>query len=98
MFEIAMGENGTVVLSGRLDSAQVAKAQAFFDTVESPEVLDFGELDYISSAGLGVLLVVQKRVMSAGSGLTIININKHIGDIFRFSGFDKIFRIEHKRD
>jgi anti-sigma B factor antagonist len=98
MFDIAMGENGTVVLSGRLDSAQVAKAQAFFDTVESPQVLDFSDLDYISSAGLGVLLVVQKRVMSRGNGLIIININKHINDIFRFSGFDKIFRIERGPD
>jgi len=96
MFEIAMRENGTVMLSGRLDSAQAARAQAFFDTVESPQVLDFGELDYISSAGLGVLLIVQKRLMSRGGGLTIVNVNKHISDIFRFSGFDKIFRIEPK--
>lgn len=94
MFDIATDEDGNVLLSGRLDSAQCAKAQAFFETVEDPRVLDFGGLEYISSAGLGVLLIVQKRALSGGGGLTIINVNKHIGDIFRFSGFDKIFRIE----
>jgi hypothetical protein len=57
-----------------------------------------GGLDYISSAGLGVLLVAQKRAMSNGAGLTIININKHINDVFRFSGFDKIFKLERKQD
>jgi anti-anti-sigma factor len=87
-----------VLLSGRLDSAQVDKAQAFFDAADDPKVLDFGGLDYISSAGLGVLLVVQKRAMSNGAGLTIININKHINDVFRFSGFDKIFKLERKQD
>ena len=59
-----------------------------------PEVLDFADLEYISSAGLGVLLIAQKRVMQSGGGLRIINLNRHIGDIFRFSGFDKIFTIE----
>ena len=94
MFEIAIRENGHIALSGRLDSAQRDKAQAFFESVDRPEVLDFSALEYISSAGLGVLLVVQKRAVANGGGLTIINVNKHISDVFRFSGFDKIFRIE----
>ena len=94
MFEITLAENGHILFSGRLDTAQSAKAQAFLDTVEAPEVLDFADLEYISSAGLGVLLIAQKRVMQSGGSLRIINLNRHIGDIFRFSGFDKIFTIE----
>lgn len=94
MFEIESADNGHVLLKGRLDTAQSAKAQAHLDTVETPRVLDFTDLEYISSAGLGVLLIAQKRAMKAGYGLTIINVNKHIHDIFRFSGFDKIFNIE----
>jgi anti-anti-sigma factor len=57
-------------------------------------VLDFAQLEYISSAGLGVLLIAQKRAMKEGGSLTIVNVNNHIFDIFRFSGFDKIFKIE----
>lgn len=94
MLEIEAGDDGRVILTGRLDTAQCAKAQSFLDTLENPEVLDFANLDYISSAGLGVLLIVQKRAMKAGGGLRIVNVNNHIHDIFRFSGFDKIFKIE----
>lgn len=94
MLEIEAGDDGRVILKGRLDTAQCAKAQAFLDSLENPEVLDFANLDYISSAGLGVLLIVQKRAMKAGGGLKIVNVNNHIHDIFRFSGFDKIFKIE----
>lgn len=94
MFEIESTEDGHVLLTGRLDTAQSAKAQAFLDNVDAPKVLDFTHLEYISSAGLGVLLIAQKRAMKAGYGLTIINVNNHIHDIFRFSGFDKIFNIE----
>lgn len=98
MFEIALTDNGEVALSGRLDSAQRDKAQAFFDSIDCPEVLDFSGLEYISSAGLGVLLIVQKRAVADGKGLKIINVNKHISDVFRFSGFDKIFRITTNSD
>ena len=95
MFEIETGEGGKIVLSGRLDASQCEKAQAFLDAIAEPSVMDFSGLDYISSAGLGVLLKTQKRLVGAtGSGLTIAGINKHIHDIFRFSGFDKIFQID----
>ena len=51
------------------------------------------DLEYISSAGLGVLLRTHKRLMSGEFGLELINVNKHINDIFRYSGFDKLFVI-----
>jgi anti-anti-sigma factor len=93
MFEIRLGEQGEVVLSGRLDAAQCDKALAFLDGVPAPRVVDLAGLDYISSAGLGVLLKTQKRVMANGRGLRLVNANRHIRDIFRYAGFDKIFEI-----
>ena len=66
----------------------------FFDGVDDPHVVDFTGLDYVSSAGLGVLLKTQKRAMQAGRGLKLVNVNKHIFDIFRYAGFDKIFEID----
>ena len=54
MFEIEFTDSGTVACRGRLDAAQCEKAQAFMDTVSDATVLDFAELEYISSAGLGV--------------------------------------------
>jgi anti-sigma B factor antagonist len=93
MFEIRLGEQGQVVMSGRLDAAQCERALAFLDGVATPSVVDLGGLEYISSAGLGVLLKTQKRAMAAGRGLRLVNVNRHIRDIFRFAGFDRLFEV-----
>lgn len=93
MFEIALSDCGDVCLSGRLDAAQAANAQGFLDKVDGGCTVDMAQLDYISSAGLGVLLRTHKRLMAGGSGLELVNVNSHINDIFCYSGFDKIFVI-----
>ena len=93
MFEIVLADDGTVVVEGRLDAAQAVKAQTFLDQVEGQCVLDMAKLVYVSSAGLGVLLKTHKRLMGVGSGIKLINVSHHIHDIFRYSGFDKLFDI-----
>ena len=93
MIEVVLADDGTVIVKGRLDAAQAVKAQAFLDQVEGQCVLDLAKLEYISSAGLGVLLKTHKRLMGVGSGIKLINVNNHIHDIFRYSGFDKLFEI-----
>jgi anti-sigma B factor antagonist len=94
MFEIGFTPGGDVAVSGRLDAAQAQKAQEFLDQVEGRCVIDMAQLEYVSSAGLGVLLRTHKRLMTAGPGLELINVNKHIVDIFRYSGFDRLFVIK----
>lgn len=96
MFEAEYGSNGSIVFKGRLDAAQCEKAQAFMDDVTAATTVDFAELDYISSAGLGVLLKTQKRLIAKGAGLKIINMNNHIRDVFRYSGFNAIFDTDQK--
>ena len=96
MFEIDYGADGEIVCKGRLDAAQCEKAGTFMDGVSEAGVLDFSDLEYISSAGLGILLKTQKRLAESGGGLKIINVNNHIHDVFRFSGFHAIFEIEPK--
>lgn len=98
MFEIDYGSEGEVLCSGRLDAAQCAKAQSFMDQIVDARTLDFSGLDYISSAGLGILLKTQKRLAESGAALRIINVNNHIHDVFRYSGFDAIFDIEAKQE
>ena len=93
MFEIELIETGHIAVAGRLDAAQAVKAQEFLDRVDGQFVLDLSELEYVSSAGLGVLLKTHKRLMGSGNGLKLINVNHHIHDIFRYSGFDKLFEI-----
>lgn len=93
MLEIERRADGTMALVGRLDAAQAPKAQAALDVLAGAARIDCARLDYVSSAGLGVLLKTQKRLGAAG-GLTLVNVNPHILDVFRYSGFDQIFRIE----
>ena len=94
MFEIELRSPGDVVARGRLDAAQADKAETFLDAVEGDFVIDLSELEYISSSGLGVLLKTHKRLHNAGGALKLVHVNKHIGDIFKYSGFDRLFVIE----
>ena len=91
MFAISQDENGTVRLAGRFDAAQVDKAQEVLSRITQSCVVDFSNLDYISSAGLGILFATQKRLREANQKLTLTNLNSHIRDIFRIARFDLIF-------
>ena len=85
-----------VGVRGRADADAADQLEtALRNAVEncSKVAADFAGLDYISSAGLGVLLAAQKRLSQRGQSLKLINVNHHIRDVFRFSGFDQIFEI-----
>ena len=92
MFEITMNED-KVVLSGRFDASQVETASHFFEKITRTTVVDFKELDYISSAGLSVLLATQKRLSEKNQQLKLTNMSNHIRDVFKYAGFDMIFEI-----
>lgn len=96
MFDIEYGSDGSVICRGRLDAAQCENAEGFMQGLEGAVTLDFADLEYISSAGLGILLKTQKRLVANGTGLKIINVNHHIHDVFRYSGFHAIFDIQAK--
>ncbi len=94
MFKITLDDKGVVRLQGRLDASQSEEATQALLKITKSAVVDFSELDYISSAGLGVLIAAQKRLKEAGHGLTLVNMNNHIRDVFRYARFDLIFKIE----
>lgn len=93
MLAMDFGAPGVVVVSGRLDAAQSATAQAFLDKVQGTVTLDCTRLEYISSAGLGVLLKTQKRLLAAGGSMRLAGVSPHLQDILVYSGFDQIFQI-----
>lgn len=90
------GSELNVVLEGRLDTVTApeleAELKASFDGITSL-ILNFEKLDYISSAGLRVLLSAQK-VMSNCGEMKIINVNETIMEIFDLTGFSDILTIE----
>ena len=94
MFDIRVADGGDVFLSGRFDATQVERAREDLGRIESGCTVHFEDLDYIASAGLGVLLSVQKRLSSNGEGLTLVGLNNHIREVFKIAGFDQVFKIE----
>ena len=93
MLDISVGEEGQIILAGRFDAAEAERARQVFLHLNDGKVVDFARLDYISSAGLGVLLAAQKRLSERGKGLKLVNVNGHIRDVLHFSGFDQVFEI-----
>ena len=94
MLKITIDDQGTVRLQGRLDASQSEEAAKMLSKVSKSAIVDFRDLEYITSAGLGVLIAAQKRLKEAGHGLTLTNMNNHIRDVFRYARFDLIFKIE----
>lgn len=97
MLVIDHGSEGVVVIRGRLDAAQSPVADAFLGKVQGVVTLDCGDLEYVSSAGLGVLLKTQKRLLAAGGKLRLTGVNRHVMELLGYAGFDQIFEIEPAR-
>ncbi len=90
------GTELTVTIAGRLDTTTAPQLEAEFkqniDGVEKL-VLDFAGLEYLSSAGLRVLLQAQKTMNKQGE-MIIKNVNETINEIFEVTGFIDILTIE----
>lgn len=90
------GADAVIELSGRLDTttAPVLEKTISEDISESTNLtLDLKGLEYISSAGLRVLLSAQKRMQKYGS-MKLRNICEEIMDIFEMTGFASILSLE----
>lgn len=86
----------TVTLAGRLDTTTAPQLESNLkDKLEglTDLVLDFKDLEYISSAGLRVLLSAQK-VMNRQGKMTVRNVNATIMEVFDITGFSDILTIE----
>ena len=90
------GTELTVAITGRLDTTTAPQLEAEFkQSIPGVEklVLDFATLEYLSSAGLRVLLAAQK-VMNKQGEMIIKNVNETINEIFEVTGFIDILTIE----
>ena len=90
------GDKLTLEISGRLDTTTAPELEASIkeDIGDVKElVIDLSNLDYISSAGLRVLLSAQKTMMKQGS-MVVTHPNDVISEIFEVTGFSDILTIE----
>ena len=93
------GSRLTIKITGRLDTTSAPKLEEDLNEVlgdTSKLVMDLDGLEYISSAGLRVLLAAQKKMTAKGGSLKITNVSKSVMDIFEITGFDSIMTVELK--
>lgn len=94
MFEIHVGEGGQVKLSGRLDAAEAEQALVTLSKIDLPMTLDCSALEYVSSAGIGVIMETYKRLLKGGHRLTLVQMTPKVRNVFRYAGLDRLLQIE----
>ena len=93
-------QQGVIILApdGRLDSNSAPDLELEIDTISSDNdghhlLLDFSKVEYISSAGLRVVLKTVKERNSASKSFAVSNMQDHVREVFEISGFDSYVTI-----
>ena len=85
-----------VTVTGRIDTVTApefeAGVQPYLDDITNLTI-DFKEVNYVSSAGLRVLLSLQKKMMAQGE-MKLVNVSEAVNDVFEVTGFDEILTYE----
>ena len=92
----AKREDGTLVvkLDGRIDGANAAELQhnleGAIEETDNLLVVDLEQLEYISSAGLRVILLIAKALQRQNTAFAVCSLSEPIREVFEISGFDKL--------
>jgi len=100
--DITFRENNGILnvhLQGRLDATTASESEKkikdkiseFSNAIKM--IIDLSQLEYISSAGLRVMLVVSKILKANNGKLCLLGLDENVFEIFKISGFDLIFNI-----
>ena len=87
----------TVALVGRLDAISASELSAESERIiasSSDLIFDFTDLEYISSAGLRVMVAILKKVAAAGGSLKIENAGEYVREVFEMTGLADVFTME----
>lgn len=96
------GGDRIMIPSGRVDGSNaVAFQEAILGQIADTEggiVIDLGNLIYISSAGLRVLLLAAKRLQADGRGYSLCNAQSNVNEVLKVSGFAEILTVHDTRE
>ena len=93
MFNVLIEPAGTVTFSGRLDTTQAPRALELLQPLKGTVTVNLAALEYISSAGLGVLIATHNRLKASGGALIILNPTQHVRHILSLACLDKVLTI-----
>jgi stage II sporulation protein AA (anti-sigma F factor antagonist) len=97
-------QDGIVVVApvGRIDSTTAEALDRHLIRLPNADdrrvVVDFGKVDYISSAGLRVMLTLAKRIREARGALAICSLEDSVWQVFELAGFLPLFSVAKSRD
>lgn len=94
MLDVKVGPDGTVTLAGRLDAAESERALTALQSQAGPLTLDCSRLEYISSAGISVIMQTFKRLSSSGSKLVLTGLTPRVRSVFTYAGLDRVLEIQ----
>ena len=91
------GQALVLLPEGRLDSANAGEFQAlvtgYIDAGENSVIVDFSNLDYISSAGIRVMQLASETLEQSGGQFALCAMSENISRVFQISGFDRIIAV-----
>ena len=90
------GGKETFIVKGNLDTVTSPDLQKEIDALDPSIkviVFDFASLDYISSAGLRVMLTANKKMMASGGSMSIANTSPSVREVFDMTGFSDILNM-----
>lgn len=94
---IEEGKPFIIAIEGRLDTNTAPQLEAFANDLASQNindiVCDLSDCDFVSSAGLRVIVAMQKRAMVGGS-LVFRGVQPEVMEVFQMTGFDRILTFE----
>ncbi len=94
MFDLEIAGDGTLRLTGRLDAVAAEAARPAFVALDGAVTVDCSGLEYISSAGIAVLLETYKRLLASGHELKLVRMQPRVRNIFAYAGLDRLLHIE----
>lgn len=95
--KVLKNDNIVIELKGRLDTTTSPQLDQKVKKIEIDKdlvIIDFKELEYISSAGLRVLLAIKKMLEASGKKLEIHNVNEVILEVFNVTGFINVLNVK----
>lgn len=96
------GEVRVLQFEGNLDTGTSPDAQDHIDQLvdggAAKILIDFAETEFVSSAGLRVLLATTKKLKATGGSLRICNLNETVNEVFEISGFSTILSVFPSKD
>ncbi len=85
---------GRVSLSGRFDASESERAIAALDRISESAVADCAGLEYISSAGIGILVQTFRRLHDLGFTFRLANVTPRVRNVFSYAGLSGLLGIE----